>query len=105
MFLEDPDLALVHHEKMFVYALTGLLASSSAHKVPTKNEGPALDASAEHGIYLLNLLPTIIIHMRLHKTLPTWVVYSLQMMADYQELIEDHELHRAFFEMNIPTSG
>jgi hypothetical protein len=42
----------------------------------------------------------IAIHLRLHKTLPTWIVYSLQMLADCQKLLEEHKLHRAFFEMH-----
>jgi len=38
-------------------------------------------------------------HLRSQENLPTRVVYSLQIVADCQELLEDYDLTRRLFEM------
>jgi hypothetical protein len=93
-FLGDDEIALTYDEKVFLYSTTCLWAMIKPYKI-TKADDSDMEfrPEAEYGTGLNNLLPMVMIHMRKRGNVPTWVVYSLQMLMDAREEFGDHLNH------------
>lgn len=88
-FLEDERIALSYSEKALLYSLACQWAITKSYETHSAKDKVTFLPGAEHGTSLNNLLPMVMIHMRSRKELPSWVVYSVQMIADAQEVLGD----------------
>jgi hypothetical protein len=82
--IDDPDPDLNREEQTLLYALAQAWELTVIYEEETGDGSLVFKSGAEYGTTINNLLSMVIIHMRKEKQVSTWVVYTVQIIADMQ---------------------